>query len=339
MAEEETPKTLFNTMFYRLFRLDHNRQLWMFCEWDKLLPLNMSNMFWGKPLYLNQSTPYPSFYKSRTCKREVWIDLKWRYLPGCGMDINYDKDIVKSLTEDFNVNSIHTSPLFTGLVGLSPDQLIREIGSHSSSYDNPELRNKLSSLLVFNPRSAGFIGSLAISIPSNEASDYDIAVNMPLSKMPDFAQKVWSFKKHTRYIQKDKIGMQFPYKVFFENERETQVEVDLFPKAIDIENHVLAGARKWTISGPKQQIEFLIINTDLSHEGWPVLRNYNGEMIVILCNGFRGIFHVGQKILGQAFKVCITKGNTKIEVWVIDDPFRDIIAARDYFQSPDGEFI
>lgn len=294
----------------------------------------MSGLFWGKPVYICPRTSFPPCYQSRKQNDEIWVDLKWYLHKDGKMSINYDKDIVETLIQEFNVKPLQTKDIFSGLAGVHPSRLVKEVGSHANPviYRNLGMRTRVSTILNIESNRIGFIGSQVIGLQRDEVSDFDIVVNMPLSRMSEFAKTLWDLKKRTSHLQKDKLNLHFPYKVFLEGCTEAPFGVDLFPKALDLENHFLVGAEEWSRRSTKQEKKFEVMGTSLAHEGWPVLFVNRGELVVILCNGFRGVFVPRDLVIAKSFNVSISYADHKVDVWVIDDPFRDIEQVERYFK-------
>lgn len=296
----------------------------------------MSGFLWGKPVYVYSTGPIPPTYELRKGDGQVWVDLKWIAYKGSKMRTNYDVDIVRSLVNEFGLTTLQRRGIFSGLVGISPDRLLREVPSH----DNPlvyyhsanGIRKRLSSILNVEVEQVGFIGSQAIELGKWEASDLDIVVNLPLSQMRDFESNIWKLKRQAHQLQKEKFGIHFPYKLVLPDDSLGQLEVDIFPKALDPQNHLLAGAKEWLRRSAKQKKRFHVTDTALGAEGWPVLFSDDNIPVIILCNGFKGVFKEGDVVAANSFEVCIDYGDRVLNTWVIDDPFRDIEDAKAYFR-------
>lgn len=328
-----------STVFYRLFRMNNGELLWLFCEWDQLLPRSMTGHAWGKPVYLAPVTPFAPYLQSRRVNDHTWVDLKWLRLENGRMAINYDKDIVRMLIEDFGVDPVRTTPIFPGIVGVSADRLEREVGSHSNplAHKYSAVQSELSALLHIHRNRIGMAGSQVIGLQDDESSDLDIVVNMPLSRMSEFANTVWDLKRRARHLQRDKLGMHFPYKIFLKGCAATPFGIDLFPKALDLQAHFLTGAQEWTICSTEQRKEFHVQDTSLAHEGWPILLCNDQWPLVILCNGFRGVFAQGDVVKAKCVQAIVSHREHSVNVWIIDDPFRDIEGAESYFKFQRGE--
>jgi len=221
-------------------------------------------------------------------------------------------------------------------VGLSPDSLLNEVPSHDNRFlhldSTAKIRKRLSSILGIQVEHIGFTGSQTIELTNEGASDLDIVVNLPLSEMQDFASRIWNLKRNARHLQREKFGIHFPYKLVLEDDSLGQLEIDIFPKALDPQNHLLAGAKEWLKLDAKQRKEFHLRDIALGAEGWPVVISDGNIPVIILCNGFRGVFKAEDVLRANSSEVCIRYVDRMLNGWVIDDPFRDIENANSYFR-------
>jgi len=270
--------------------------IWLFCEWDYFLPHNMSGFYWGKPIYISNTGIQSSALQYRIINDHLWIDLKWKADSNEALNINYDNDIIQMLDDVFAIKPILKSKVFPGFIGISPERLEDEIGSHS----NPNVQQIASTLsylakvLEVEISQLGVIGSQVLAIQGPE-SDLDIVVNLCLNKMPEFFCKVWRIKKRFLHLQRAQLGMYYPYKLFLDNCPGIKFGIDLFPKAVDIGNHPLYKSERWNMCETnKQRRKFEVLDSRFSHEGWPMLLCKNDDPVVILCNGFRGVFTQGE---------------------------------------------
>ncbi|MGM0687036.1 MAG: hypothetical protein ACQET3_08720 [Promethearchaeati archaeon] len=325
-----------STIFYRLFKVDNNQLVWLFCEWDKLLPENLSPLLWGKPIYICASGPAPRVYDLREKNGQIWTDLKQVFHPNSEARPNHDVDIVGSLIHDFGVTMFEMWDISPGFVGISRSRLVREVPSHSKPlvrrHSMWKMRERLSSIMGVKADRIGFAGSQAIGLEKQGQSDWDVAVNLQVSEMKEFEDKIWELKRQTRNLQRKKFGMHFPYRLVVGDDVLGETEMDMFPKMLDAENHLLAGAAEWARRSGKQRSKFCIKNVTLGAEGWPVLLNDSDAPIIILCNGFRGVFRRDDIVTASCFEVDIRFADRVLRAWVIDDPFRDIENAKDYFR-------
>lgn len=298
----------------------------------------MLSLFWGKPVYVSTASQAPPYYSVRRQGNQVFVDLKCIIHEDSTVHLNYDVDIVRSLAEDFDVSFVRSKDVFSGLVGISPKQLLREIPSHSAPVlCHPSVQiiiNRLSSIFEVNAEQIGLVGSRAIGLSKEESavSDWDIVVNLPLSQMPELERRVWRLKSQARHLQREKFGLHLPHKLVLEDRDMGQLEIDVFPKAIDPEHHPLAGAKNWLRRTAKHIERFRVSDVALASEGWPILYTDVNVPVIILCNGFKGVFRVGDVIVASCFEVSIEYGNHTLNAWAIDDPFRDIENARSYFK-------
>ena len=296
------------------------------------------DLFWGKPIYLATTTPVPPYYQLRRQGDRVFVDLKCIIQEDSSPRLNYDVDIVRSLAEDFHLSLVQSENVFSGLVGISPKQLLREVPSHSAPVlclpPVQRIRNRLSIIFEVNTEQIGLVGSQAIGLSKKKGtvSDWDIVVNLPLSQMPEFERRVRKLKSQARYLQREKFGLHFPYKIVLDDRDMGQLEVDVFPKATDLQHHPLAGAKNWLRNTPKHIERFCVSDVSLASEGWPMLYTDANVPVIILCNGFKGVFRVGDLVVASCFKVLIEYGDHTLDAWAIDDPFRDIQNARSYFK-------
>ena len=316
--------------------MDSNQLVWLFCEWDKLLPQSMSNFLWGKPIYICPVGPAPQAYELRKKNNQIWVDLKQVVHRDSEILPNYDADIVMSIIEDFGVTTLQMWDISSGLVGMSHSRLQREVSSHDNSFirlsSTVRVKERLSSILGIKADRIGFVGSQTIGLEKEETTDLDIVVNLPVSEMQEFENKIWKLKRQNRHLQKKKFGMHFPYKLVIEDDFLGQSEIDIFPKALDPENHLLAEATEWIRRSGKQRRKFCVKDVTLGAEGWPVLFSESSIPIIILCNGFKGVFKVDDVVTANCCEVDIHYADHVLNSWVIDDPFRDIENAKDYFR-------
>jgi len=316
--------------------VDSSQLVWFFCEWDKLLPQNMSDFLWGKPIYICPTDLAPKVYELRKKNNQIWVDLKQVIHRDSEILPNYDADIVRSLIQDFGVTALEMWDISSGLVGMSHSRLLREVASHDNSFirlsSTIKVRERLSSILSIDADRIGFVGSQTIGLEKEVTPDLDIVVNLQISEMQEFEKRIWKLKRGSRHLQGNKFGMHFPYKLVIEDDLLGQLEIDIFFKALDPENHLLAGAIEWIRRGGKQRRKFCVKDVTLGAEGWPVLFNESSVPIIILCNGFKGVFKVDDVVTASCCDVDIHYSDRIINTWVIDDPFRDIENAKGYFR-------
>ena len=320
------------TITYRLFELSRNRLIWLFCEWDAFIPQSLGGRFWGKPIYASLGKKIDKNRRNRVGANKIWIDLKWSVNANGGLEINYDVDIIKYVIGDLGFKELETDEVLSSVVGIDSNKLIQERGPHSNSRSPNDLVKQISSELEIDASNLGVIGSQVIGLEEKSESDFDVAINMRLHKMAKFQKDIWILKNKSRKLQKDFLGLHFPYKVFFKEIEGGKFGVDIFPKAIDLENHPLFQTKRWAKCGDKIEKEFQISDTKLGHEGWPTLVSSKGEMLVVLCNGFRGVFQEHDVISTKCFQTIVSSENRQIPVWVIQDPFRDIREAKTFFR-------
>lgn len=327
-------------IYYRLFQIKGSGvQTWLACEWDNFIPKELSqDLLWGKPIFVSgiSMTAIQSRHPKRKIGNRLWFDIKTKLDRNDEIRINYDIDIRDTFVNLFGQIRQYQNPIINTLLGLPRDYLIKEVGEKRLGGKGIKINTKIlkvanmiSEILDLDIHKIGVIGSQLIHFQEKDTSDIDLCVACKLCEMEDIFYRIQRFRKQNKRWQILKYEhYSFPYKICFKDE----TEVDLFPKATSLVDHFLNKTIRWRVNGQRETKKFIVTDTTLGHEGWPVIFAKNtAEPIIILCNGFRGVFRPKDVFSANCLPVTIqsSKGE-QTQAWIIQDPFRDIENAGRY---------
>ena len=308
--------------------------LWLFSEWDYMLPTSLiKNRVIGKPIFLGSTHDIEDFegtHPKRIYQKRKWYDLTIKMNIQGKEDINSDKEILTVLSCLLGIDLNANDQQIFSLAALPRDNVMKSFGDMGKRARNikkkketKRIASEISMITGIPISNIGITGSRILGMCDPRLSDYDLSLYCEYNEMIHIKKRIRKYKEMPSYNQELKYsGLHFPLKITLKNGK----SVDLFFKPIEESHPTLRGLKNMQIVKENHLCKFKIKSTSFAFDGWPILEVIEEpSTLIIMCNGFRGVFDVGMVFTCQAKLIKIEYfDSTDMLAYVISDPFHEI---------------